>query len=153
MSTYIPKDKAGRPKSPFYHFDFQLRPAGASRSQRFCGSTGQTKKAAADGVEARIRELAALGKLGHLMTVGQACDRYFNEVGKRARSPQARRQQLLCMDEIKTYYGEETPIMGLTPDHVAKAVTHAPRHRSASGRMLTASCCRCRPARCRARRP
>lgn len=123
MSVYIPKGKDGKAKSPYYHFDFKLRPAGSPVSRRFHGSTGQKTQTAARSVEARVKELAALGKLGNLTTLGQACDRYWKEVGKRARTPQARRQQHLCMDELKTYYGEETPLVAISPDDVAKAVT------------------------------
>src|SRR5258705_11048714 len=115
MSVYIPKYKDGRLKTPYYHFDFKLKQAGASRSQRFCGSTGQETQVAARKMEARMRELAALGKLGHIITVGEACDRYEREVGKRAPTKRARGQQKLCMNELKLYYDEDTPLWAITP--------------------------------------
>ena len=137
MSVYIPKGKGGEPKSPYYHFDFMLKPAGKPKSERFCGSTGQKTKKAAERVEDKLRELAALGRLGSLMTMAEACDRYLKEKAPQltpkppgviepmeiTAKRQARRQQELCMTELLTYYGEETPIIALTSDDVAKAVT------------------------------
>lgn len=70
-----------------------------------------------------MRELAALGKLGQLMTVGEACDRYQKEVSKWAPTVQARRQQDLCMQELVTYYGEDTPLMAISPDTVSAAAS------------------------------
>lgn len=121
MSVYIPRRKDGSPKSPFYQYDFVLKPVGHVRSQRFQGSTGQKTKAAALLVESDQRKLAALGKLGQTMTVEQACDRYQREVGNHARTIQAKRQQILCMEELKTYYGEDTLLMAIRPDTVAHA--------------------------------
>lgn len=137
MSVYQPKGKDGKPKTAFYHFDFRLKPAGKSKSERFFGSTGQTTEKAAKRVEARLRELAALGKLGTLMTLAQAAQRYIDEVAPKvspkvpgtidppeiAAKRHARRQQEHCMMELLTYYGEETPIVSITPDDVAKAVS------------------------------
>jgi len=119
MSVYVPKRKDGIRKSPYYHFDFVIKVSGIS--QRFCGSTGQKTRAAADRVESRMRELAALGKLGNLITVAAACERYWDEVGKRARTTHAQRQQRHCMDELRAYYGDDTPLVAITSDHVAKA--------------------------------
>ena len=121
MSTYIPKHKDGRAKTPFYHYDFVLTPAGSASPQRFCGSTGQKKKAAANAVETAVRELAALGKLSNLTTLVEATERYMREVGNRAPTAQARRQQQHCMTELLIYYGEETPLVAITPDMITKA--------------------------------
>lgn len=154
MSVYIPKTK-GQARSSYYHFDFQLKPAGKAVSERFCGSTGQKTKAAAERVENRLRELAALGRLGTLMTLAQACERYIREKAPKVpdRIPgqiepmelrakrQALRQQKLCMTELLTYYGEETPLLALTPDDVSKAVskraeTETVRWRKHEGELL-----------------
>lgn len=52
MSIYRPKKKDGTPKSPVWHYDFQIR------GRRFSGSTGETARAKALQVEQRIREEA-----------------------------------------------------------------------------------------------
>lgn len=48
MTVYRPKG------SPYFHFDFQYR------GKRYCGSTGQTSRRAAEQVEGRERQKAAL---------------------------------------------------------------------------------------------
>ena len=137
MSVYIPKNKAGQPKSPYYHFDFVLKPVGKIRSERFCGSTGQKTKKAAEAVEARFRELAALGKLSNLMTVAEATARYLQEkvpevpdkipgeiepMEVRARR-KARMQQEHCMRQLEHFYGGETPLIAIDSDVILRAVT------------------------------
>ena len=122
MSIYIPRRKDGTPKSPFYTFDFVLKPAGQTRSQRFTGSTGQRTKEAARRVEAQMRELAATGKLGTLLTLGDACQRYKREVSDLAATAAARRQHDLCLAELIAYYGADTPLVSISPDLVAKVV-------------------------------
>jgi integrase len=137
MSVYIPKRKDGTAKTPFYHFDFILTPVGRVKSERFCGSTGQKTKAAATRVEDRLRELAALGKLSNLMTLKAACARYLAEkapnvstrkvpgaaetMEQRAKR-MVRKQQEHCMEQLRHYYGEDTPLMAITPNTVSKVV-------------------------------
>jgi len=136
MSIYLPKRKGGRSKTAYYHFDFVLKPVGRTRSQRFCGSTGQKTKARAQRVEDRLRELAALGQLSNLMTVAAACERYLDEKAPEApeRIPgeiepmhvlakrRARQQQEHCMSQLVAFYGAETPLVSITPDTVLQAV-------------------------------
>jgi integrase len=124
MGVYQPKGSGGRPKSPFFHYDFKLRPRGAQKSQRFHGSTGQKTKKAAERVEAKIRELAALGQLSCSMTVSQACERYWGEVLIHAASAddQATNLELVC-----EFYGPETLLVSVDPDGVAKAAARRSR--------------------------
>jgi len=113
-----------------------LKPVGKSTSERFCGSTGQKTKKAAERVETKLRELAALNQLGTLMSLAEAAQRYINEVAPKV-PPKvpgiiepseivakrfALKQQEHCMAELLTYYGEETPIISIRPDDVAQAV-------------------------------
>jgi len=116
MSTYRPTDKSGKPKTPFFHFDFKLKPKGAKKSERFHGSTGQRTKKAADRVEAKIRELAALGQLGCTMTVNQACERYWDEKLIHVRSADI---QATVLETVKTMFGPDTPLITIGPDEVS----------------------------------
>lgn len=137
MSVYIPKTK-GTARTPFYHYDFVLTPVGRAEPERFCGSTGQKKKTAAVEVEDELRRLAKLGKLTDLMTLCQATERYLKEkapnvqIHKKpgedepmeARAKRmARKQQEHCMSCLRTYYGEDTPLLSITPNMISKAVT------------------------------
>lgn len=155
MSVYIPKAKSGRPKSSYFHFDFVLKPVGKTKSERFCGSTGQKTKKAAERVEAKLRELAALNKLGNLMPLREATQRYLHEVAPKVppkvpgviepseivAKRRALEQQKHCMTELLTYYGEDTPIVSIGPDDVAQAVarraaTETIRWRKVNGELL-----------------
>ena len=118
MGVYIPKRKDGGQKSPFYHYDFVLKPKGSEKSQRFHGSTGQRTKKAAERVEAKIRELAALGQLNVRTTVDDACTRYWEEHLIRARGAD---DQATILEHLCEFYGRETPIVAISPDEVAKA--------------------------------
>jgi integrase len=62
MSVYRPKG------SPYFHFDFQFR------GKRYCGSTGQTSRRAAEQVEGRERQKAALPTTAKPpITLDEAC--------------------------------------------------------------------------------
>lgn len=62
MSVYRPKG------SPYFHFDFQFR------GKRYCGSTGQASRRAAEQVEARERQKAALPATAKPpITLDEAC--------------------------------------------------------------------------------
>lgn len=124
MSVYIPRDKEGRPRSRTYLFDFRLKPKGATRSQRFHGSTGQTKKAAAERVEQRLKELAKTGQLASAITVAEACERYWDEkmAATRSSDDQATNLEVIC-----TFLGAETLLVDVTPELVARAATERAR--------------------------
>lgn len=123
MSVYRPKFKDGAFKTPYFHFDFVIRVPPSREPQRFSGSTGQKKEAAARKYEERIRELAGLGKLTQLVTVEQACKRYLDEVTRHTHTERAKTNQELCMRELETFYGPDTLLVGITPDDVAKAAS------------------------------
>lgn len=76
MSVYKPK------ASPYYHFDFQLE------GRRFHGSTGVGTLRAAQEVERKKRQAAALGQLepGADLTLNQAAGLWWAEVGQHKRS-------------------------------------------------------------------
>jgi hypothetical protein len=124
MGTYLPRRKDRTPKTPFWHYDFKLKPKGQQQSQRFCGSTGQRTKKAADRVETKIRELAALGQLNSTMTIAQVCERYWNErlIHAASADDQATTLETLCM-----FFGGETPLMAVTPDLIATAAARRAR--------------------------
>ncbi len=65
MSVYKPKN------SPFFHFDFQFK------GRRFHGSTGQTKRRAAEAFEVREREKAANPTTKEPITIDDAAGSYF----------------------------------------------------------------------------
>jgi hypothetical protein len=124
MGTYLPRRKDGTRKTPFWNYDFKLKPKGQQQSQRFCGSTGQRTKKAANRVEAKIRELAALGQLNSTMTVAQACDRYWNEKLIYAASAD---DQATTLETLCTFFGGDTPLMAVTPDMIATAAARRAR--------------------------
>lgn len=121
MSVYIPKHRDGRPKSQTYHYDFRIKVKGEDKSRRFQGSTGQRTKRAAEAVEDQQRLLAAQGKLTSGMTVREACDRYWTEVCAQAPTAHAQRTARLCLVELVTYFGADTPLLSITPNTVAEA--------------------------------
>jgi integrase len=124
MSTYRPKGKDGKWKSPFFHYDFWLKPKGAKESERFHSSTGQRTKKAADRVEAKVRELAALGQLNCTMTVDQACERYWQERLIHSRSADI---QATVLETLKDFYGPETMIVTIDPDMVSETAARFSR--------------------------
>lgn len=120
MSVFIPKHKDGRPKSPFYYYSFTLKVDG--QSKKFEGSTGQRTRRAAEAVEDRKRQEAALGLLGNSITVEQACDRFWREVGRHAKSEHAGATTRSWLADIVLYYGAETPLLAIGPKEVAAAI-------------------------------
>ena len=118
MSIYKAKSKAGKLKSPFWQYDFKVKVGGKGQAQRFYGSTGQKGRRAAEAVEANLRELAALGQLSSIMTVYQACERYWREVGKAERSA---RDEAKNLEYISRFIGAETLLVSITPEMVADA--------------------------------
>ena len=118
MSVYRPKTKAGAFKSPYYHFDFKIKVLGRGQAQRFFGSTGQKTRRTAEAYETRLKELAALGELSSEMTIDQACERYWTEVGQHARSADDEAKNL---ELLSRYVGPETLMVGITPEIIADA--------------------------------
>lgn len=98
MSVYKPG------KSPFYHFDFQLK------GHRFHGSTGLTNKKLAEAFEEKRKEEAedetsGVERLGNEpMTIDVAAGRYWLEVGKHhVRKQDTKRALGFIVAEIGAY--------------------------------------------------
>lgn len=102
MSVYRPKGRDGKYKSPFYQYDFQCG------GLRFSGSTKCTTRRDAEQFEkdelARVevaqQEKQELDKAP--MKLGDACSRYYEEVGKFAETE----------GDIWVYMGNITKLLG-----------------------------------------
>lgn len=120
MSVYHPKDRQGRPKSPFWYYDFQLM------GRRFHGSTGRTSRTEAKQVERdeRLRARAQIEReaasVGAAMMTGTAFGRYWQEKGAATAQP---KETLRYIDWLVTRIGAETPIADITTNMVAELVT------------------------------
>jgi hypothetical protein len=123
MSVYRPKGKDGQFKTKLYHYDFVVRLSGG-QGRRFHGSTGQGEKAAARRVEARLRELAATGKLASDMTLSAAAWRYHDEVAVHQSTADDAAKSL---EHICRLLGGETLLVDITPSMIHDVV----RRRSA----------------------
>jgi integrase len=124
MAVYRPKNKDGTLKSPYYYYDFKLKPVGQRRSRRFWGSTKQSTRIAAERVVKKIREEALLGRYMSYMTLTEACERYMREVGNHARTPAARRERASHMAKLPSYFAPGIRLVDITPDLVSQvAVT------------------------------
>jgi integrase len=106
-------------RSPYYQYDFQ------HKGRRFFGSTGQTERRAAERVEAEAREQAralmreAVVSDHRPMTVHEACERYWIEIGQHAASADDIYRHL---GRIEREFGATTLISSLTTNGVAHAV-------------------------------
>jgi integrase len=118
MSVYIPKDKRGRQKSPYYQFDFKIKVLGQGQAQRFYGSTGQKTRRAATAYEDELKRLASLGQLSSTMTMDDACHRYWNEVGQYGRAADDEAKNL---EIISRFIGPETLLVGITAEIISDA--------------------------------
>jgi hypothetical protein len=127
MSVYLPRDKTGKRKTRIFQYDFRLKPKGAKESHRFYGSTGQATVRAAERVETRLKELAKLGQLSHAMTVGDACQKYWEQKMQYTRSA---KDQATNLEVISTYLGADTLIMDITPAMVADAAARRAQTRA-----------------------
>lgn len=78
MSVYRPKGPDGKPKTPFYHYDFIVTVGGERR--RVHGSTGERTAARAKKVEEATRRRIIDGKPHDGITLAAACLRYCDEV-------------------------------------------------------------------------
>lgn len=113
MSVYRPKG------SQAYVYDFQWR------GRRFSGATGATSKREALQVEqarratAKRETEAEAQRAARPMTLDDACDRYWTEVGQHARNPG---QVEWSIDYLLTHLGESTALKDIGDDTVAKLV-------------------------------
>ena len=113
MSVYKPKN------SPYYHFDFQV--AGA----RFHGSTGKTNKREGEAVERTERENAkaavksSRASKGGPLTIDDAAERYWLEVGKDHANDETTATEL---ERLVRYFGPTILLVAITDDDVAELV-------------------------------
>jgi len=117
VSVYRPKDRAGKAKSPYWHFDFVLTIAGERR--RFHGSTGETAKARAQEAERRERARLRDGKPNDAMTLAEACARYCDEVS--ADQPSADDTEK-SLEHCCRLIGGGRRLVNVTADDIALAV-------------------------------
>jgi integrase len=129
VSVYRPRDKAGKPKSPFWHYDFVITlPDGTSR--RFSGSTGLRKKSEAKSYEDAKRLEVTLGTGPAAMTVNQACWRLWDEQGQHLKGDGEKARHL---ENIRRLLGGDTRLVDLTKEMIADAIRRRaaePIHRS-----------------------
>ncbi|WP_213287534.1 site-specific integrase [Bradyrhizobium sp. sGM-13] len=105
MSVYKPK------KSPFYHYDFQLR------GRRFCGSTESTTRKEAEKFESAEREKAkklikATKRSQTSLLIGDVVVRLWNDEAQYDAEPDATWTNL---ERLVNYFGEATPLTDI--DH------------------------------------
>lgn len=104
--------------SPYYQFDFQFK------GHRFYGSTRCTdERSAREDEKARRAEAAVLveQQLAHgrkPMTLGTACDRWWQEVGRHGSDPDLKRALEWLADQL----GRQVPLHAINDDMISQAV-------------------------------
>ena len=104
--------------SPFYQFDFQIQ------GLRFSGSTKERNERDAKEVEKTHRTEAKRivsdnAKTGRKpIALGDACDRWWNEVGQHGSDPDLKR----ALEWLKGHIGPKVALHDITDDTVSKAV-------------------------------
>ena len=128
MSVYRPK------KSPFYHYDFQLR------GHRFSGSTGRTSRAEAKVEERRRRDEATQSleaearKQNAPLTFKAAASRWWLEVGQHHRNSDT---TLADLNRLTRFFGPDTLLVAITDDEVARLMAWR-RAQTVRGRTIQA---------------
>jgi integrase len=118
MSVYRPRDKNGRYKSPYWHFDFEVTlPSGEHR--RFSGSTGLIKKKDAQDFETEKRRLVALGTGPGALTINEACWRLWAELGREFKGA---REKARHLETIRRLLGRDTRIVDISKQMIADAI-------------------------------
>lgn len=109
MSVYKPKN------TPFYHFDFQVA------GRRFHGSTGETARRKAEEVEKAEKDAAkaavksASRAKGTILTLDDAAERYYLEVGAQHANADTTATDL---ERIVGYLGSATLMSSIRDEHV-----------------------------------
>jgi len=104
--------------SPYFQFDFQIK------GHRFYGTTSLANERKArefeDGRKAEARRLVkeSLEAGRRPMTVGAACDRWWDQVGQHGSDPDLER----ALDWLKTQIGPEVALHDINDDMVSAAV-------------------------------
>jgi integrase len=124
VSVY--KNKDGR--SPYFHFDFQMR------GHRFHGSTKKTNKREAEKVEAAEREKARalIAQTEHARTslrLDDVAGRYMTEHGQHL----AGTNLWGWLDLVLEFFGKDKLVTEITDDDVARYVTWRRGHRRKDG--------------------
>lgn len=110
MSVYKPA------KSPYWHYDFVFQ------RRRIYGSTGQKTRGRALKVEAAKRLAAAMGQSdrpGAEMTVNEAAQRYWEEIGQHRASAKDIDQRIATAVAL---VGPNTPLIELDGDRMSTAI-------------------------------
>lgn len=118
MSVYRPKDKHGRFKSPYWHYDFKVTLPDGTHC-RFSGSTGLRKKKQAQEFEDQRREDEILGTGPGRLTVNQACWKFWEELGKGYKGDNEKARHL---ETIRRLLGSNTRLTDLTTEDIADAI-------------------------------
>jgi integrase len=127
MSVYRPGPKNEK-KSPFYHYDFQLR------GRRFHGSTGCTNEREAEQVERAKRdeaqrEVAAnrAASASISLQLDHVAERYWQEVGQRHAGADNTERDLA---RLVVYFGKTKLLSEIMDNDVAKLVAWRRAHRA-----------------------
>jgi len=129
LSPYKPKD--GR--SPYFHFDFQVR------GHRFHGSTKRTTRREAEKVEAAEREkakrlVAQLAAAKTSLRLDDVAERYWQEVGQHHAGADGTEHQLGLVIE---FFGKDKLLPDITGDDVARFVAWRRGHRRKDGALIS----------------
>jgi integrase len=129
LSLYKPKD--GR--SPYWHFDFQVR------GHRFHGSTKCTTRREAEKVEAAEREkakrlVAQLAAAKTSLRLDDVAERYWQEVGQHHVGADGTEHQLALVVE---FFGKDMLLTDITGDGVARFVAWRRGHRRKDGELIS----------------
>ncbi len=73
-------------------------------------------------MEARKREEAGLGLLGNALTVKDACDKYWREYGRHAKTSHAAATARSVLADLVIHYGADTPLLAIGPKEVSAAI-------------------------------
>jgi integrase len=129
VSVY--KNRDGR--SPYFHFDFQVR------GHRFHGSTKCTTRREAEKVEAAEREkaralVAQLAAAKTSLRLDDVTDRYWQEVGQYHAGAEGTEHRLSLLIE---FFGKDQLITEITGGDVAKLVAWRRGHRRKNGALIS----------------
>jgi len=129
VSVY--KNRDGR--SPYFHFDFQVR------GHRFHGSTKCTTRREAEKVEAAEREKAArlvtqLTAAKTSLQLDDMADRYWNEVGQHHAGADGTEHRLALLIE---FFGKDKLLPEITGNDVARLVAWRRGHRRKDGALIS----------------
>jgi integrase len=114
------------PRSPYWHFDFQVR------GHRFHGSTKRTTRREAEKVEAAEREkaqrlVAQLAAAKTSLKLDDVAERYWQEVGQHHAGSDGTEHRLALLIQ---FFGKDKLLTEITGDDVARFVAWRRGHRA-----------------------